>query len=164
MVCSPIANRERPEAKALLGYFLNTLPLRTRLDANQSFMEVLQDVRQTVLEAFGHARLPFEMIVESLVKERDPGQQPFTQVMLVLLEEGLGGLRLGQAQGRFLPVETKTSKCNLVLDIRTEDQVFDGRLHYATDLFSSARVEGMARHLTELFDPSRKIPKSPSAS
>ena len=161
VVSTPIANRERPEVKALLGYFLNTLPIRTRLDENHSFIEVVRQVRKTVLEAFAHARLPFEQIVELAVKERNPGQQPLYQVMFVLLEEGLGHLRLGPAQGRFLPVETKTCKNDLTLNIRPGDQSLACRFEYATDLFSPARVDSMARHLTELFRSITENPQKP---
>ena len=157
----PSANRERPELEALLGYFINTLPIRARLDGSHSFIDVIRQVRETILEAFAHAKLPFEQIVQLAVKDRNPGEQPLYQVMLVMSEDELAPLRLGQAQSRLLPMETNTSKNDLTLSIRTGDQSFACRLYYATDRFSSDRAASMARHLTELFRSITENPKKP---
>jgi hypothetical protein len=70
IVGAPVADRERPEVQALLGYFLNTLPIRTRLEGSRNFREVVQQVRATLLVAFEHSDLPFEQMVELAVKER----------------------------------------------------------------------------------------------
>ena len=73
---TPITGRERPEVQNLLGLFLNTLPIRARLEDRQSFREVVRQVRATLLAAFSHAELPFEQMVELAIKERAPAQSP----------------------------------------------------------------------------------------
>ncbi len=161
IVCTPMANRERPEVKALLGYFLNPLAIRVRLDGSRSFTEAVRQVRETALEAFGHAKLPFEQIVEMTIKDRPAAQHALYQVMFVLLEEGIAPLRLDQARSRLLPVETMTSKNDLFLSVQALDQSLACRLHYATDLFSADRAGSMARHLTELFRSIAENPQKP---
>src|SRR5437773_3416688 len=147
VVGTPVANRERPEVQSLLGLFLNTLPIRVRLDGSPSFRQVLRQVRESLLGAFSHADLPFEQMVEMAAKERVPRHQPLFQVMFVLLEEGLPAFQLDQAEVRPLPVETRTSKNDLTLFIEAVDETWACRFEYATDLFtaeSTARKIGRA--------------------
>ncbi|MCX6917256.1 MAG: amino acid adenylation domain-containing protein, partial [Verrucomicrobia bacterium] len=134
----------------MLGFFLNTLPIRVRLEGNPSFRQVLRQVRQTLLEAFGHADLPFEQMVELAVKEREPGQQPLYQAMFVLLEGGLPSLNLDKAEVRRVPMGTGTSKNDLTLSMQAGAQVWDCQFEYAADLFSAESAARMVRHLTEL--------------
>ena len=150
IVGTPYANRERPEVQTLIGYFLNTLPIRTRVDTNQSFRQLLQQVNQTVWEAFTHADLPFEQMVELAVSSRETGWQPIYQVMFVLLEEPIGDLQLGQVRGVPVAQDTGTSKNDLLLDIQASGNDWVCRLEYATDLFTEASAAWMANNLAEL--------------
>ena len=161
IVGTPHTRREWPELQSMLGFFLNTLPIRVRLNGSQSFKEVLQQVRETVLAAFSHADLPFEQMVELAVKERESGQQPLYQAMFVWLENSETPLRLDEAETRPLRIGTATSKSDLTLSIGAKGLVWDCRLEYATDLFSADRAAGMARHLTKLFQSIGEHPQKP---
>lgn len=163
-VATPIANRDRPEAKALLGYFLNTLPIRTRLDGSLNFIEVIRQVRQSALDAFAHARLPFEEIAGLAATHTDPEHRllnHLNQVMFVLVEEDVAPIRLDQAQSRLLTTETGTSKNDLTLHVRASGGSMVCRWQYATDLFTADRAETMARHLAELFRSIANDPQQP---
>ena len=161
VVGTPVANRERPEVQSLLGLFLNTLPIRVRLDGSSSFRQVLRQVRESLMGAFSHADLPFERMVEMAAKERAPGHQPLFQVMFVLLEEGLPAFQLDQAEVRPLRVETRTSKNDLTLFIEAVDETWACRFQYATDLFTAESTARMGHHLTELL---RSITEDPGKS
>src|SRR5438046_5452041 len=161
IVGTPITNRERTEIQSLLGLFLNTLPIRVRLDGRSGFRQVLRQVRESLLGAFSHADLPFEQMVEMAVTERDAGYQPLCQVMFVLLEEGLPALKLDQAEARSLPVATRTSKNDLMLSIQAMDETWNCRFEYATDLFTAETTARMGCHLTELL---RSITEDPEKS
>ena len=161
VVGTPITHRDRPEIQSLLGFFLNTLPIRVRLDGSPTFRQVLKQVRETLLGAFSHADLPFEQMVELVAKERAPGRQPLYQVMFVLVEEARPAFQLEQAETRPLPMETRTSKSDLALSIEAVAEAWRCQFEYATDLFTAETAKRMAGHLTELL---RSITDDPEQS
>ena len=75
-VGSPISHRSRTETEGLIGLFLNTLVLRTDLSHNPTVREILRRVRGTILEAFAHQDLPFEMMMEDVHSAAPPGPEP----------------------------------------------------------------------------------------
>ena len=83
VVGSPIGGRNRVETEDLIGFFINTLALRTTLAGNPTFRELLQQVRQTAIDAYAHQDLPFEKLVAELDPERDLRRNPLFQVMIL---------------------------------------------------------------------------------
>ncbi|HSG39485.1 MAG TPA: condensation domain-containing protein, partial [Thermoanaerobaculia bacterium] len=84
VVGTPVANRGRGETEGLIGFFVNLLPLRVDLSSNPSFLQLLQRVRQSTLQAFAHQDVPFEKLVEEVQPARDSSRGPLFQSMLVL--------------------------------------------------------------------------------
>ena len=150
VVGSPLARRELPEVESVFGYFLNTLPIRARLEGKLSFKEALQQVRTTVLEGIKHADLPFEQMVELAGSSREAGQQPLYQTMFVLLEEGVSSLTLGAVPSHPLAVHTGTSKNDLLLSVLAEGDEWQCEFEYATDILDASTVARMAEHWQEL--------------
>ncbi|SEA34221.1 Condensation domain-containing protein [Thiothrix caldifontis] len=83
-VGTTIANRQQQASEGLIGFFVNTLPLRVRLEGNSSFQHLLQQVRQLTLAAYAHQDVPFEQLVTALNVERNLSHAPLFQVMLTL--------------------------------------------------------------------------------
>ena len=86
-VGSPIANRQYQETEGLIGMFINTLALRSRVEGEDRFTALLAQVKATCLEAYEHQDAPFEKIVELLQPERNLAISPIFQVMLILEKE-----------------------------------------------------------------------------
>lgn len=83
-VGTPIANRLQQELEEMIGFFVNTLALRTSIQETTTFKNVLQEVKKTTLEAYDHQLVPFEKIVDKVIKVRDMSMSPLFQVMFVL--------------------------------------------------------------------------------
>jgi natural product biosynthesis luciferase-like monooxygenase protein/amino acid adenylation domain-containing protein len=137
---SSIANRNRAETESLIGLFVNMLVLRTRLDGNPSFRELLARTREVVLGAIAHQDIPFERLVEELQPERDLTRTPFFQVVLVLDNTGrkapLTGLNM-----RPLDVDNQTAKFDLTLYFSESEQGLGLTAEYNQDLFETATID-----------------------
>jgi hypothetical protein len=97
VVGTPVSNRDRWELQDLVGFFLNTVPIRVRIEGQISFRETLGHVRRCVLDALDHADLPFEQIVQAALTEREGVATPLYQVMFVLVEHEIARWHLNEA-------------------------------------------------------------------
>ncbi|WP_203228910.1 condensation domain-containing protein, partial [Lautropia dentalis] len=150
VVGTPVANRKRSELEGLIGFFVNTLALRTRLDGQATVSELLAQVRDRTLAGFGHQDVPFEQVVEAVQPERDMSHSPLFQVMLVLqnnaeVELKLPGLTLGQEEFGH-----DTTHFDLTLSLGEEEGRLQGMVEYGTALFERETVERWLGHLKVL--------------
>ena len=162
VVGSPIANRTRAEVEPLIGFFVNTLALRTDLSENPSFREVLQRVRTTTLGAYAHQDLPFEMLVDDLQVDRRLNASPLFQVEFVLQNAPWAASAWETLTARYRSRETGTTKFDLSLMMGEFEGTLWGTLEYATDLFDAATIERLASHFEVLLtsvlrDPAARI-------
>jgi amino acid adenylation domain-containing protein len=149
VVGTPIAGRNRAETECLIGFFINTLVLRTDLSGQPSFREALRRVREVCLGAYAHQDLPFERLVEELQPERDLGRTPLFQVVFNLLNleanrPDTAGLPLepfqDAAEDGHAPADV-TSKFDLTLYANDRDGGIQLVAAYNADLFDRARIE-----------------------
>ncbi|KYG06012.1 hypothetical protein BE21_37340, partial [Sorangium cellulosum] len=159
VVGTPIAGRNQVEIEGLIGFFVNTLALRTDLSGEPTFLELLARVREVTLEAYAHQELPFEKLVEELAPARDLGRSPLFQVMFVLQNAPSPELRLGEARLSPLPLATTTAKFDLLLSLEEGDQGLMGSVEYATDLFEDATIARMISDLQTLLEAIVKEPE-----
>ncbi|TCP54483.1 amino acid adenylation domain-containing protein [Tumebacillus sp. BK434] len=143
VVGSPIAGRTRPETHGLIGFFVNTLALRTDLSEDPSFRELLQRVREVTLGAYAHQDLPFERLVQEVRPERDMSHPPMFQVMFALQNAPMDDLNLSGLTWRDFPVERGTSKFDLSLLVQEENGGLAGIVEYNTDLFAETTIVRM---------------------
>ncbi|HEX7239644.1 MAG TPA: amino acid adenylation domain-containing protein, partial [Longimicrobiaceae bacterium] len=163
VVGTPIAGRTRRETEGLIGFFLNTLALRTDLTGNPSFRALLGRVREATLGAYAHQDLPFERILEELQPARSLSHSPLFQVMLNFLnlqEEGRSELP-GLAMERFGEREPM-SKFDLTLYVGEGEEGIRLNLVYDAELFEHARMAEMLAQLRALLaqaaqDPDRAL-------
>ncbi|MBU3061864.1 amino acid adenylation domain-containing protein [Nocardia sp. NEAU-G5] len=156
VVGTPIAGRGAAELDDLVGMFVNTLALRTRVDPAASFESLLAAVTAGDLAAFDHADVPFERLVEVLDPPRSQARNPLFQTMLVLQNQQTPSLDLGEVSIGLLPAETGISQFDLNLTL-SERFDTDGapagiiaELTYATDLFDSETIAGFAGRFERL--------------
>jgi amino acid adenylation domain-containing protein len=162
VVGTPIANRGRSELEGLIGFFVNTLALRTDLSKNPSFKELLGRVRDVALGAYAHQDIPFERLVEELNPERLMSRQPLFQVMFVLQNAPTPVLETPSLTLQPYAMEYPVAKFDLTLTMGESSGVVFGSLEYSTDLFDTGTASGMLKHLEVLLtgvaeNPDRRI-------
>ena len=150
LVGTPIANRNRKEIEGLIGFFVNTLVLRTDLGGDPTFVELLERVRETALQAYAHQDLPFELIVEALQPERTLNVNPIFQTMFVFHNTPQQPLTLPGLTVDYLPTQGEAEKFDLTLSLFEERGKIQGHLSYDAALFEPETVERMAEQLQNL--------------
>ena len=150
VVGTPVANRPRVELESLVGVFVNTLLLRTRLEPSLTFAEALGRVRDTTLDALGDEDVPFERLVQALRPERDLSRNPLFQVMFVLQNMPQRPVDLPGLQLRALDVDRGAAQLDLTLYMVETAEGLSGFVEYATDLFDADRIARMTGHFEQL--------------
>ncbi|MFP2960560.1 amino acid adenylation domain-containing protein [Myxococcus sp. 1LA] len=161
VVGTPVANRPHPRLEGLIGFFVNTLPLRARLHGNPSFHQLLGRVRDVCLEAFAHQELPFERLVDALHVAREPGRVPLVQVLFALQNAPGSMLQLPGLDVTPVPLETRTAKFDLFVALEESADGLRGTIEYASALFEPATVEQLATHYLRLLDAVARAPQLP---
>jgi amino acid adenylation domain-containing protein len=151
-VGSVIANRNLAEIEGLIGLFANTLVLRADLSGDPKFRELLEQVREVALGAYGHQDLPFEKLLEELRPLRDLSRTPLFQVMFILHNTPRQPQELAGLIVSPLEVDTRTAKFDVMLDLWETSEGLRGWFEYSTDLFDAATIARMAGHLQTLLE------------
>ena len=149
---SPIANRNRSEIEPLIGFFLNTLVLRSRFEDNPSFKQLLAQVKETTLKAYEHQDVPFEQVVEALRPKRSLSYSPLYQAWFVLQNISMPPLKLPGVTITPLNSNAEISKCDLLLSMRKTEKGLESFWQYNTDLFDDTTIVRMTEHLQNLLE------------
>jgi Condensation domain len=150
VVGSPIANRVRPELDGLLGFFTNTVALRTRLGGNPSFREVVRRARETAVGAYEHQALPFDMVVEALRPRRDPSHNPVFCVNFRAQAAPRAQLELAGLETEPLTIDMGFSRFDLALEVQLVEGAITGYFEYNGELFEAETMVGFVDDLRSL--------------
>ncbi|HEY0604277.1 MAG TPA: amino acid adenylation domain-containing protein, partial [Herpetosiphonaceae bacterium] len=161
VVGAPIAGRSRPELEPLIGFFVNTLALRTDLSGNPAFVELLRRVRDTTLGAYAHQDLPFERLVEELRLERDLSYTPLIQVVCTLQNTPFTELKSTDLTFTAVEFDQGVAQFDLMLALTEQQDRLQGVIEYNTDLFDAATIERLAGHFQTLLAGIVAAPEQP---
>ena len=149
----PVANRNRAETEGLIGFFVNTQVLKAEFEAGSTVAGLLQQVRQTALQAQAHQDLPFEQLVEALQPERSLSRSPLFQVIFNHQTEVKGQARqLSGLRVEGFSAEKHTAQFDLAFNTYEREEGVGASLLYASDLFDAATIERMAGHWRNLLE------------
>jgi amino acid adenylation domain-containing protein len=155
----PVAGRDHPDLRNLIGFFVNTLTIRTAHPPSQTFRELLGQVREACLGAYENQDIPFEKIVEALRPRRDRSSNPFFQVMLRVREAAQALPRLPGLSLTRLPATAPFAPFALdVVVERGPSGDLHGSLGYNTDLFDAATARRFTEHLGVLLTAAAQTP------
>src|SRR6185369_14775725 len=141
-----VANRNRLETEGLIGFFLNSLVLRTNLSGDPSFRELLTRVREMTLGAYAHQSLPFERLVEAMKPERSLNRNPLFQVWFILQNVPMPSLNLSGLTLTPVEVEPQSSRFDLGMGLVDTPSGLGGWLEYNKDLFDEITIAQMVDH------------------
>lgn len=158
VVGSPISGRNSVKLEGVIGFFANTLVLRTHLLENLSFYEILQRVRQVCLEAYANQDIPFTKLVEALQPKRNMDFAPFFNITFSLQHALSNRIKFSNIIVELLEVESGVPMFDLMLDLWEVEGRFQGLLRFDKSVFSPARVGQIARQFDAILC---QIVKSP---
>ncbi|WBB80946.1 amino acid adenylation domain-containing protein [Micromonospora sp. WMMD882] len=167
VVGTPVAGRGHPDLEGLIGFFVNTLPLRVSTAGSPSLRELVGRVREATLAGLGNADVPFEKLVEELRPDRSLAHAPVFQAQFILQNAPYQGFRLAGCAATALEVDSGSAKFDLTLvGERLADGVLRLAFEYDTDLFDATTVDRFGRHLATLLtvaaaDPDRPLSRIP---
>jgi non-ribosomal peptide synthetase component F/acyl carrier protein len=151
VIGTPVANRQRTEVEALIGFFVNTLALRVKMEGDPNVAELLNQVKTTTLGAYAHQDIPFEQVVDIVKPERSLGQSPVFQVMVTMDNTpDTGELSLPGLTLSGLDVPHTTTQFDLSLSLSDTGGRVVGSLEYASELFDRATIERFVSHFQTL--------------
>ncbi len=167
LIGSGIANRTYKGLEELIGFFINTLVMRTRIHPHDSFSALLGQVREMALDAYSHQDLPFERLIDELKIERSLVSNPLCQVGLLVQNfpvrfdsQNLPGIQLGPLGTGG--VDTGGANFDLTIFLREAGDWIAGGIEYNADLFEATTIRRLAGHYRNLLaaaieEPSRSL-------
>ncbi|GAA3708691.1 hypothetical protein GCM10022224_087730 [Nonomuraea antimicrobica] len=162
VVALPAAGRDEPELENLVGFFVNTLPVRMDLGDDPTLAELLRRTRDRCLEAFANAAVPFEKLMEELRPHRTGRRLPFAQAWIVLEDPPVLGDLFGREVEVVVPGEAR-SPFDIALQVRNDGEALLGTLAGAADVFDAETVRAAARTFAAILaaDPATRVSELP---
>lgn len=160
----PSSHRQQAQLEPLIGFFVNSLPLRDVLSAQARFSEVLTAVNKTRLDAESHQELPFELLLEHLGVARDLSHTPIFQTMFSLEHRQKQlSLTLDRIQSTFRALSNEVAKFDLTLTFFEEGEQLSGEFEYDSTLFEAHSIHGFARYFARILREVCAQPDKPLA-
>jgi len=161
LVGTPVANRDAVELESQVGLYVNTVPLRLRISADQPFTSLLASTWSTLTAALDHRHYPFDRLVDALALPRDIRRPPLFDVMVVFQDGRQRQLELDGVAVRPFGDEPAISKLPLTFEFVETGEDIRLNLEYSTDLFDRARMLRLADHLQNLLREVTEAPFGP---
>ncbi|WP_161975672.1 non-ribosomal peptide synthetase [Tengunoibacter tsumagoiensis] len=152
LIGTPIANRTHSEIEELIGFFVNTLALKSDLRGRPTFHDVLKRMQAVCVGAYAHQDFPFEQLVEELQPVRDLSRQPLVQVVFALQNAPLPVLHLPNLTLNAFELDSHGAKFDLSLSLNEFEGTLRGIVEYSTDLFTQRFIKDMIRHYQHILE------------
>lgn len=149
--CS-ITGRDRVELEGLIGFFVNTIILRTQFNDDPSFCELLQRVRTNTLEAYANSEYPFDLLVQALNPHRSADRNPLVSVMFMLDETPSEVAEFHDLNATWMEPSFITTKFDILLSARPTSDGIHGHVQYSTDLFEPDTIERLIEHFMNVLE------------
>ncbi|MDN5205544.1 amino acid adenylation domain-containing protein [Fulvivirgaceae bacterium BMA10] len=152
IIGTPVNGRQKKELEPIIGFFVNTLALRTEVSGNPSFKELLNRIKNTISGALGNQELPFDQLIEELHPNRTAAWNPIFQVMFVLQKEEKHKFDLGSVKAKRIEKQTISAKFDLTWEVIPTSDGFECSLDFNADLFDYRTIQNMSFHLQSILE------------
>ena len=148
----PAANRNHPQIKNLIGFFVNSLVIRSNIDLDLTFLDFLEIIKEKVLKASENQDIPFEKIVEALGIKKDISHTPLFQVMFDFQVNPLTQIQMPGIKLEIIKPEVNSAKFDLLLLIEELKDEFICSFEYNSDLFNLESISGLCQSFLTLLE------------
>jgi amino acid adenylation domain-containing protein len=160
VVGTPIANRQHEEIENLIGFFVNTLAIRTDCGGNPKFLDLLKQLRETCLLAYAHQDIPFEQLVDYMNASREFNRHPIFQIMFILQDWRQWQFDFHQVKSEYIPIDPRVSKFDLTLFIEEHTSELKIKAIYSTDLYDEWQIKELCHHYEILLEEITSYPNT----
>ncbi|MEP6804173.1 MAG: amino acid adenylation domain-containing protein [Flavobacterium sp.] len=161
IIGTAVAGRNHTDLEDQIGFYVNTLPLRNKIDPVSTFYDTLVQIRQTTLEAYNNQMYPFDRLVDELSIQRDPSRNPLLEIMLTLQNVGE---RQSKTQlttsDEILDLGDCKSKFDLSVDFEELEESLFFSINYNTDVYEHEMISELIRHFKALLQTLLQAPKT----
>ncbi len=159
---TPVANRSRRELENVVGMFVNTVVVRSNVEAGIKFSKFLSNIKEISLNAFANSQVPFEQVVTEVNPERSASFHPLCQVFFSFQNQAETQIKLGDLSCHRVPHHSHASRADLTLVLNASDDEITGYFEYAIALFDKPTIEHLSESYIALLgaiseNPDRKI-------
>ena len=152
VVGTPIVGRNVSELYNLIGMFVNSLPMRTKIDSNLTFKDFLDVVKTMCLNNYKYQDYPFDELVDKLKLQRDTSRSPLFDVMFIYQNNGNATVDFNGIKSEYFIPDTRISKFDLSLEIVPENDILNLSFEYATSLFNKQFIEELSKHYSNILN------------
>ncbi|GAA4882288.1 hypothetical protein GCM10023311_00450 [Flaviramulus aquimarinus] len=152
LIGSPVTNRDQKALESLIGFFNDTIILRTNVESTMSFSNLVKEVRKNTLEAFANKDVPFNVLVNELKIERSLSINPFFQTMFLYHSVPENPFFDENVSLTHTWVDAKVSKFDLTIYISEEDGILSSTFEYASDLFQESTINRFQNYFKSLIE------------
>ncbi|MGE5500215.1 MAG: amino acid adenylation domain-containing protein, partial [Syntrophothermus sp.] len=149
---TPVSGREQRDLEEQIGFYVNTIPLRNKIESSRNFAAFLEDVKKNCIEAYDHQIYPFDLLIEDLKLERNTGRNPLFETVVSLQEANADKLEFEGLKTTIVENEIPFSKFDLHFNIEESSSVLKISIIYNTDLYTDARIKRAGLHLMEILN------------
>lgn len=144
VIGTAVAGRDMPQVQDMLGFFVNTVPLRQSVDLTQSFSALLQDVANNLRTSFAHQDVPLEQIVADCISERDPSYAPLLQTYFAVEDNPPLDFEMAGFPVNTQAVARALRKFDLECSVQRHEQSMQLEINYAPSLYAASTIEEFA--------------------
>ncbi len=163
IIGTAVAGRGHADLEEQIGFYVNTLALRNKVDPQDSFDDFYQALKEDTLKSYGHQMYPFDRLVEDLNLHRDTSRSPVFDVMLILQNNGekSKGVELAEWElNQVVDLSYSTAKFDLEITFQEAGDCLSLQMIFNTDVYEKAMVEGMIRHYKHLLNALLETPQA----